>query len=77
MNIYWCNEKNEPYGLFVIASTRGRAKLLYATETDCDYLDVRMQTMRRGVNEHFEGTIDEGSPLLAKYGLEYSESEEW
>lgn len=77
MNIYWCNEKDEPYGLFVMARTRGRAKARYAAETECDFTEVRTQLMRRGVNEPFEGVIGENSSLLKKYGLEYSESEEY
>lgn len=77
MNIYWCNEKHEPLGLYVIARTRGRAKERFAAEAECDFTDVRTQLMRRGVNEPFEGTIEEGSSLLKKHGLEYAESEEW
>ena len=76
MNIYWCNEKNEPYGLFIIAPTRGRAKARYAFETTCEYLDVRTCLMRRGVNEPFEGIIYEGSSLLKKYNLEYGKEED-
>ena len=76
MNIYWCSEKDEPYGLFVIAPTRGRAKVRYAAETECYFTDVRTCLMRRGIKEPFEGTIDEGSSLLKKYNLEYGKEED-
>lgn len=76
-NIYWCEEKGEFGGLFVVAPTRGRAKEIYSAEVECRYTDVRSRIMRRGVNEMFPCVIDDvGSPLLKKYGLEYSEEEE-
>lgn len=76
-NIYWCEEKGEFGGLYVIAPTRGQAKQLYSEEIECSYIDVRTQIIRRGVNEMFSCVIDDvDSPLLKKYGLEYSEEEE-
>ena len=76
-NIYWCEEKGEFGGLFVIASTRGKAKQLYAEYIECRYIDVRTSLIRRGVNENFPCVIDDcGSPLLKKYNLEYLEAEE-
>lgn len=77
MNIFWCHEKNENYGLFVKALTRGRAKAIFSAEVECDITDVRTNIMRRGVNEHFEGVIDLGDKILEKYGLEYSEDEDY
>lgn len=76
MNIYWCHEKNENYGLYVKALTRGRAKDIYSAEVECHFTDVRTNIMRRGVNEHFEGVIDINEPTLKKYGLSYGEDEE-
>ena len=75
MNIYWCHELDEPYGLYVAAPTRGRAKKWFAMEVDCAYTDVRTTTMRRGVTDTFEGSIAEGDPILEKYGLEYLDEE--
>lgn len=75
MNIYWCHEKHEYCGLYVTATTRGRAKAIYSAEVECDITDVRTNIMRRGVNEHFEGVIDVGEPILKKYGLTYGEDE--
>lgn len=76
MNIYWCHEKHEYSGLYIVASTRGRAKRIYADSIECKYLNVRTHIVKRGVNEQFEGEIEFGSSLLEKYGLQYDE-EEW
>lgn len=75
-NIYWCQEKDEFYGAFFVAPTRGRAKVLCASYFECDFTDVRTQIIKRGVNEDFCGIIENFSPLLEKYGLEYAEEEE-
>lgn len=75
MNIYWCHEKNEGYGLFVKALTRGRAKDIYACYIECRLIDVRSNIMKRGVNEKFEGVLEIGDER--KYGLEYTEEEVW
>lgn len=74
MNIYWCHEKDEGYGLFVKALTRGRAKDIYACYVECRLIDVRTNIMRRGINEDFEGVLDEPKGL-EKYGLSYGDEE--
>ena len=76
MNIYWCHEKHEYSGLYIVAATRGRAKRIYADEVECKYLKVRTNIVKRGVNEQIEGVIEFDSPLLEKYGLQYDEEEE-
>jgi hypothetical protein len=73
MNIYWCHKKDEGYGLYVKALTRGRAKDIYAAYDECRLIDVRTNIMRRGINEDFEGVLDDPK----KYGLEYTEEEVW
>jgi hypothetical protein len=76
MNVYWCHEKDDYKGLFVKASTRGRAKLLYSDYVECKMIDVRTSIARRGIlPEYFEGVI-EYEAELEKYGLSYSEEEE-
>lgn len=71
MNIYFCREYDTNCGLYVIAEKIGRAKLLYALECDCEYIDVRYTTHRKNVNEK-EGIIDDiNSPILKKYNLKY------
>ena len=75
-NIYWCQEKDDYSGLFVIAPTRGMAKVVFADEINCKFVDVRTQIYKRGVNEDFCGIIESDSPLLEKYNLKYTEDEE-
>ena len=73
MNIYWCNEFDMIEGLYVVARTRGKAKMLFAHELDCNYTDVRSSVRRKDVPEEIEGVIyDEDSTLLKKYNLEYT-----
>lgn len=76
-SIYWCEEKGEFGGFFVIAQTRGQAKRLYAEYTKCRYIDVRTSLVSRGVMWRFPCVIDDvGSPLLKQFNLEYLEEEE-
>lgn len=76
-SIYWCEEKGEFGGLFVIAPTRGQAKRLYAEYIECRYIDVRTSLVRRGVMWRLPCVIDDvGSPLLKQFNLEYLEEEE-
>ena len=74
MNIYWCFEKSDYFGLYVIAETRGQAKRIYADEvTEC-FIDIRCQICIKNVNEK-AGIIDaENTKLLEKYHLEYEEA---
>ena len=41
MNIYWCFEKSDYFGLYVIAETRGQAKRIYADEVTERFIDIR------------------------------------
>lgn len=77
-NIYWCQEKDEFYGAFFIARTRGQAKVMCASYFECNFTDVRTQIVKRGVNEDLCGVIEfDEEDLLKKYNLEYQEVEEW
>lgn len=78
MNIYFCRESCEDAGLFVFAPTRGRAKVMFAHEVNCNFTDVRCALHKRGVCEPIPIIVDDvDSPLLKKYGLEYTEGDEW
>lgn len=73
MNIYWCFEKHDYYGLYVIAETRGQAKRIYADELTENFIDIRCHTYRKNVDEK-AGIIDGyDTKLLEKYNLEYEE----
>lgn len=75
MNIYWCYEMNEFSGLYIIAPSRGKAKVIFAYETGDEFINVRSQIYRRGVNERV-GIIEAAdTKLLEKYNLEYAEEE--
>lgn len=80
-NIYFCREKDEFAGLFVVASTRGKAKLLFAKEVDCQYIDVRSEIRRREVGIYPQGCLDcwaKGDrAFLALNGLKYDDWDEW
>ena len=76
-NIYWCEEKRQYGGLYVLAPTRGKAKQLYAEYIECQYIDVRISIVKRGAMWQFPCVIDDiKSPLLKQFNLEYTEEEE-
>lgn len=78
MNIYFCHEKGESYGLYIIAETLNRAKMLYSAEYGDPYIEIRGHLMRKNVNEKRESTIyNYDDKLLKKYDLEYTEIEDW
>lgn len=79
MKIYFCREKDEYEGLFVVAETRGLAKKIFANEVDCHFTDVRTEIRRRRVPE-FKGRclcpdVEEDQAALERYCLEYDEYE--
>lgn len=79
MNIYFCREKDEYAGLFVVAPTRGVAKAVFAEEMDCPYIDARAEIRRKDVDEFMPRCLscldEEDSLTLERYGLEYEELE--
>ena len=74
--VYFCYEKGDFCGLFVIASSRGKAKELFAREVMTDFTEVRSRLSKKEVVDYDEGVIDVGDPLLEKIGLQYCEDEE-
>lgn len=75
MTIFWCHEREDDSGLYVVAMTRHSARKIFANEVECNKMDVFTKTVKRGAMEHFEGVIGVDSPLLEKYGLQYDEEE--
>lgn len=71
MNIYFCCEVLDSSGLYVVAKTRGSAKVIFANEIDCDFVDVRCILYRKNVDEKNDGIIDVGDRRLKKYDLYY------
>lgn len=81
MNIYFCREKDEFAGLFVVASTRGRAKLIFAKEVDCSYTDVRSNIQCRGVGVYPQGCLydwdERDKSFMYLHGLQYGALDDW
>lgn len=75
MNIYFCREVLEGSGLYVIAKTRGSAKIIFANEGDCDFVNVRCELYRKNVDEKNDGIIDVGDRRLKKYDLYYADED--
>ena len=74
MTVYFCRYKYIPdSGLFVVAPTRGKAKGLFAAETDSQYILIESQIVKRGVFADCPHVINRGDPDLERYGLEYEE----
>lgn len=76
MNLYWCHEKHEYNGLWVVAESRGKAKVLYAFETTTDFLDVRCDLHRKDVGNIEEGCLDLLDKRLEMLGVTYDEESE-
>ena len=75
MNIYWCFEKHDYYGLFVVAETAGQAKRIYADEVTEYFIDIRCHVCRKNVDEKAGIIEPEDTKTLEKYNLEYAEDE--
>ena len=74
-NLYWCHEKGEWCGLWVVATSRGRAKELFAAEIEIDFCDVRCTLHKKDVGDIAEGCIDDDR-IAAKLGVTYEEDED-
>lgn len=75
MNIYFCREALETEGLYVVAKTRGSAKVIFANDIDCDFVDVRCILYRKNIDEKTDGIIDLGDRRLKKYDLYYCDED--
>lgn len=71
MNIYFCHEVLENCGLYVVGKTRGSAKVIFANDIGCDFVDVRSILYRKNVDEKTDGIIDVGDRRLKHYDLYY------
>lgn len=84
MNLYRVCTSDYEWCCFVFDITRGRAKAKVANEFDCEYIDMRCQTMRKGVNVPFPAVVsspdDKEYEWVTKCGCRYmteEEREEW
>jgi len=73
MIIYWCHERGEDCGLYVVAERRGRAKSLFSSEIGVDFNDVRATIVHKDVESEKEQVLHTDADLMAEYGLSYVE----
>lgn len=76
MNLYWCHEKGEYFGLWVVAETKGKAKVMYCHETTTDFLDARCELHKKDVGDIEEGCLDLFDKRLEMLGVTYGEESE-
>ncbi len=74
-NIYWCFEKYDDSGLFVIARTRGQAKRIFADEIGEHFLDIRCHIYRKNILDRTCIIQPENTECLNRYNLEYADEE--
>lgn len=72
MNLYWCHEKDEYYGLWVVAETRGKAKQHYALETNIHFTEARCELHKKDVGDIEEGCLDLFDKRLDMLGVTYA-----
>ena len=76
-NLYWCHEKGEYCGLWVVATSRGRAKDFYRAQTETDFCDVRCELHKKNVGNVAEGCVDVfDEKTLKKLGVTYEVDED-
>ena len=85
MNIYWVSTRDEPFGLYITAETRGHAKEIGRQEMsgayneEC-YIDMRARLCAKNITEErderviYDGIEDE--EILKAHGLRYATEEE-
>lgn len=71
-NIYFCKERDDIFGLYVIADNRPKARLAYADEIGAAYIDIRASIRKKEVDEKPQVIDDCCSPLIDKYELPVS-----
>lgn len=58
MNLYQVWTKEYDWCAYCIAGTRNLAKLRVAREFDCEYIDMRCETVCKGINSEIADVID-------------------
>lgn len=51
MNLYWCYNRDDLYGIYVAAENRNKAKIYAMIEMDIDYIDVNVRCFKKDVEE--------------------------
>ena len=80
MNLYSVCDKHYEWCCYVFAPTRNRAKVLVAQHLFQDYIDLRSQCLKKGVNIPYCLVVDcpedESYDLVLKCGYKYMTEEE-
>lgn len=76
MNLYWCHEKDEYCGLWVVAETSGKAKQYYSGETDIHFTEARCELHRKDIGNIEDGCLDLLDKRLDMLGVTYDEESE-
>ena len=77
-NLYWCHEKGYDWGLFVVSTSRGRAKDFYRAETETDFCDVRCELHKKNIGDIKEGIVEPFDvKTLEKLGVAYYEEDDY
>ena len=72
MKIWWCQELDEDFGMFVAANAPSKAKYLYSQEAECRYTDVRYHCVVKDADIDVEETLsDTKDMVLQRHGLHY------
>ena len=74
MNIYWCYDRYEYYGVYVAAETRNKARNFAAIECDDEYININAYIIKKDVKDIVSGTCISclDLDLLKKYHLRMS-----
>lgn len=70
MNVYFCHERGEEEGLYIVAQSEGRARSIYSGFSRVRFLAVKCRAILRGVDGE-EDILQVGSPKLKEYGISY------
>ena len=82
MNLYSCFLKNEEWGCFVVAPSRGRAKTLFYNYAKIElgqyveFTDVRCYKLKI-VDQQEEKVYDMDCPELEAMGVHFANEDEW
>ena len=75
MNLYMVFDSNYDWCCFAFDTSRNRAKMSVAEEFDCDYIEMRRKTLKKGVNVTASMLVtnpdDNGYDIVKNCGYEY------
>lgn len=77
MNLYFCREYDDYSGLYILAESPAKAKMLFVGEVGTDYINIRYRTIKKDVGEYKQGVLQVGDEItLDSLGVKYDSEEE-